>query len=267
MLAVTPESDESRASFVDNLAASIYKQGELANEAEDYRAAADHFLRIRTAAPTSSIRATAEYDAGAALIRLQDWKAAVEVLEAFRSYLPGEQTAARGHQTDRLRLPAERPVVARRRRIRPHRIPVRRSGITQRGAARRGRPLRAIQFPRSRLGCVHPLRQRVSQAGRDGHRDPIQDRRDVQGGARRDALSPELEEIVQRRRRRRIGKDRPDADACGTFGTGPRRAALWGFRCREAAATLRDQPAGQDSSAWMPRSRPWAGWWITESTT
>src|SRR3989449_4122454 len=88
VLAVTPEGDESRAAFVDNLAASIYKQGELANQAQDYRAAADHFLRIRSAAPASSIRATAEYDAGAALIRLQDWTAAVEVLEAFRSAFP-----------------------------------------------------------------------------------------------------------------------------------------------------------------------------------
>src|SRR6266704_560098 len=88
VLAVTPEGDDSRAALVDNLAASIYKQGELANEAQDYRAAADHFLRIRTAAPTSSIRETAEYDAGAALIRMQDWKAAVDVLEAFRTTFP-----------------------------------------------------------------------------------------------------------------------------------------------------------------------------------
>src|SRR5438270_12208981 len=82
-LAVTPESDASHAKFVDNLAASIYKQGELARDAKDYRAAADHFLRIRTAAPTSTIRATAEYDAGGALIELKDWKAAAGVLEAF----------------------------------------------------------------------------------------------------------------------------------------------------------------------------------------
>src|SRR5260370_29645308 len=88
VLTVTPEGDGSRAALVDNLAASIYKQGELANEAKDYRAAADHFLRIRTAAPTSSIRATAEYDAGAALIRMQDWKAAEDVLEAFRTTFP-----------------------------------------------------------------------------------------------------------------------------------------------------------------------------------
>ena len=88
VLLVTPESDESRAGFIDNLAASIYKQGELANQAQDYRAAADHFLRIRTAAPTSTIRPAAEYDAGAALIRLKDWTAAVRVLEAFRNSFP-----------------------------------------------------------------------------------------------------------------------------------------------------------------------------------
>jgi tetratricopeptide (TPR) repeat protein len=88
VLTLTPGDDESYAAFVDNLAASIYKQGELANDAQDYRAAADHFLRIRSSAPTSTIRATAEYDAGAALIRLEDWTAAAAVLEAFRSTFP-----------------------------------------------------------------------------------------------------------------------------------------------------------------------------------
>ena len=93
VLTVTPEGDESRAKFVDNLAASIYKQGEIARNAQDYRAAADHFLRIRTAAPTSTIRPTAEYDAGAALIELKDWKTAAGVLEAFRSSYPKHKMA------------------------------------------------------------------------------------------------------------------------------------------------------------------------------
>jgi tetratricopeptide (TPR) repeat protein len=88
VLAATPATDESRSAIADNLAASIYKQGELANAAQDYRAAADHFLRIRKAAPTSPIRAAAEYDAGAALIKLQDWAAAAGVLEAFRDQYP-----------------------------------------------------------------------------------------------------------------------------------------------------------------------------------
>jgi cellulose synthase operon protein C len=93
VLKVTPAADDSHAKFVDNLAASIYKQGELARSAQDYRAAADHFLRIRTAAPTSTLRATAEYDAGAALIELKDWKSAASVLEAFRSSFPGNKMA------------------------------------------------------------------------------------------------------------------------------------------------------------------------------
>jgi cellulose synthase operon protein C len=93
VLTVTPQGDESRTKFVDNLAASIYKQGEIARNAQDYRAAADHFLRIRTAAPTSTIRATAEYDAGAALIELKDWKSAAGVLDAFRSTYPTHKMA------------------------------------------------------------------------------------------------------------------------------------------------------------------------------
>jgi TolA-binding protein len=88
VLDATPASDESRAPLVENLAASIYKQGEQADQAGDFRTAANHFLRIRQSAPTAKIRAGAEYDAGAALIRLQDWKAAAEVLNAFRQTYP-----------------------------------------------------------------------------------------------------------------------------------------------------------------------------------
>ena len=88
VLAATPAQDASRAELVENLAASIYKQGEAANTAADYRAAANHFLRIKAAAPTSKIRAGAQYDAGAALMRLQDWKVAAQVLDEFRSDNP-----------------------------------------------------------------------------------------------------------------------------------------------------------------------------------
>jgi tetratricopeptide (TPR) repeat protein len=91
VLALTATDDQTRPALVDNLAASIYKQGEQANALQDYRAAADHFLRIKQAAPTSTIRAAAEYDAGAALIRLQDWAAAASVLEAFRSTYPDHE--------------------------------------------------------------------------------------------------------------------------------------------------------------------------------
>ena len=91
VLEVTPQDDKSRPALVENLAASIYKQGEQANELGEYRAAADHFLRVRQAAPTSKICAGAQYDAGAALIRLKDWTAAADVLDTFRRTYPGHE--------------------------------------------------------------------------------------------------------------------------------------------------------------------------------
>jgi len=84
VLDLSPEDDAARQGLYDNLAASIYKQGEQANLLEDHRAAADHFLRIKSAAPTSEIRPSAEYDAATALMKLEDWVAAAEVFRDFR---------------------------------------------------------------------------------------------------------------------------------------------------------------------------------------
>jgi len=91
VLALTPEDDETRAAVVDGLAAAIYKQGEQANLLEDFQGAAAHFLRIKELAPTSTIRSAAEYDAAAALIKVQDWKFAAGVLEEFRTSHPDHE--------------------------------------------------------------------------------------------------------------------------------------------------------------------------------
>jgi TolA-binding protein len=88
VLEATPEADAARAGLVENLAASIYKQGEQANQAGDYRTAANHFVRVKQVAPTSKICAAAEYDAGAALLHLKDWTAAAQVLDEFRRSFP-----------------------------------------------------------------------------------------------------------------------------------------------------------------------------------
>ncbi len=84
----TEADDPARADVIENLAAAIYKQGEAARTAGDHRLAADHFLRVRDAAPQSAIRPAAEYDAGASLIALEDWTQAAAVLEAFREAHP-----------------------------------------------------------------------------------------------------------------------------------------------------------------------------------
>jgi outer membrane protein assembly factor BamD (BamD/ComL family) len=88
VLDATPVGDASHAGLVENLAASIYKQGEQAKQAGDDRTAANHFLRVKQVAPTSKICAAAEYDAGAALMRLKDWTSAAQVLDEFRRSFP-----------------------------------------------------------------------------------------------------------------------------------------------------------------------------------
>jgi TolA-binding protein/Flp pilus assembly protein TadD len=94
VLELTSAEDEERQALVDNLAASIYKQAEQANEAQDYSAAAGHFMRITERAPTSAIRPAAEYDAAAALMKLQNWSAAATVLDAFRAAFPDHELNA-----------------------------------------------------------------------------------------------------------------------------------------------------------------------------
>jgi len=88
VLALTDAKDDSRVKLTENLAASIYKQGEQERKLEKHREAANHFLRIASVAPAAKIRPTAEYDAAASLIILKDWPAAVNVLVDFRKRYP-----------------------------------------------------------------------------------------------------------------------------------------------------------------------------------
>ncbi|WP_303722874.1 tetratricopeptide repeat protein [Malonomonas rubra] len=88
VLDLLPKDDKTRTGLIDNLAASIYKQGEQANAEQNYLAAAEHFLRVGAMAPTSKLRANAEYDAAVALIQLKDWTRSAEVLVAFRDAFP-----------------------------------------------------------------------------------------------------------------------------------------------------------------------------------
>ncbi|GMR00424.1 MAG: tetratricopeptide repeat protein [Zetaproteobacteria bacterium] len=85
VLALTGSNPEDRNGLLNNLAASIYKQGEAANKLQDYKTAAGHFLRISKVAPDSTIRKTAEFDGAAVLIKLNDWPRAAAVLVSFRN--------------------------------------------------------------------------------------------------------------------------------------------------------------------------------------
>lgn len=93
-LAVTPDDGALRAGLAERLAAAVYRQGEQALDAGDEAEAAGHFLRVREVAPGTSIAATAEYDAAAALLRARDWERATQVLERFRDAHADHELAA-----------------------------------------------------------------------------------------------------------------------------------------------------------------------------
>jgi TolA-binding protein len=81
-------NDPERSAIVERLAASIYKQGEQKSKAGDGAAAVDDFLRVSALAPTSKVRANADFDAAALLITQKQWDRAIVVLEGFRHNFP-----------------------------------------------------------------------------------------------------------------------------------------------------------------------------------
>lgn len=94
LMAFYAPDDPQRPEIIERIASSIYKQGELARFELDYAASVEHFLRVATMTPTSSIVPTARYDAAADLMVLEDWPRAVEVLEAFRHDYPQHEYSA-----------------------------------------------------------------------------------------------------------------------------------------------------------------------------
>jgi TolA-binding protein len=94
LLKVMPADAPERAVAIDQLAASVYKQGEKARDAGDLNTAATTFLRVGKVAPQSAIRVNADYDAASAYYELKNWTAAETVLEDFRTRYPQNPLAA-----------------------------------------------------------------------------------------------------------------------------------------------------------------------------
>ncbi|RZV38421.1 MAG: tetratricopeptide repeat protein [Chromatiales bacterium] len=89
---LTPADDAAATQDIkERIASSIYKQGEKARDAGDLETAITHFTRLGEVVPDSEIRATADYDAAAALINLEAWDRASAQLETFRRDYPDSE--------------------------------------------------------------------------------------------------------------------------------------------------------------------------------
>jgi len=87
-LALTAANAAERSGLAERLAAAIYQQGDQARAAGRSAEAANHFERVAEAAPSSSVRVNAQYDAAAARLSQKDWAGAVRLLEDFRQRYP-----------------------------------------------------------------------------------------------------------------------------------------------------------------------------------
>jgi TolA-binding protein len=94
VLARLPAADAARASIEERLAASIYQQAEAQQRAGDAEGAVAGFLRVAQAAPNSTIRVNATYDAAALLLANEQWERAMPVLQGFRRDFPDHPLAA-----------------------------------------------------------------------------------------------------------------------------------------------------------------------------
>lgn len=89
-----PPRDPQRAPLEERLAASIYQQADAQRTAGDTEAAVAGFLRVASAAPGSTIRVNATYDAAALLLAAGQWERAIPVLQGFRRDFPDHPLAA-----------------------------------------------------------------------------------------------------------------------------------------------------------------------------
>lgn len=97
------KKDKQYKAVYDRLAATIYKQGEKAKDAKDYKLASFHFLRVGKTTPAAGIVATAEYDAATMLIEAKNYKAAEDVLVRYRKKYSGTKQFSSG-VTEKLAL-------------------------------------------------------------------------------------------------------------------------------------------------------------------
>lgn len=85
-LSSTPAA--TRKALEERLSASLYQQGDQRRQRGDLDGAARYFLKAAQATSTEALKATAEFDAAAALLELKRWPQAAEVLEGFRKDHP-----------------------------------------------------------------------------------------------------------------------------------------------------------------------------------
>lgn len=92
-LTLWPAQDGRSAEVREKLAASVYKQAELALAQSREEDAIGHFLRVGKVVPESPLRINGHYDAAMKLLELEQWGRAIAVMEDFAKQYPKHELA------------------------------------------------------------------------------------------------------------------------------------------------------------------------------
>lgn len=88
-----PEQRDALPTLRENLAASIYRQGEMAQGAGQLADARSQYLRIVDELPETRVAQSARHDAAMRAIDLQDWGQAADLLQDYRQRYPADAQA------------------------------------------------------------------------------------------------------------------------------------------------------------------------------
>jgi len=92
----TKKQLKTRKTMQEQLASSIYKQGEAERIKGNHQQAAEHFLRVGKTVPGSPTRIIADYDAATEYMTLKQWPTAIVLLETFRKSYPKQKKWRKG---------------------------------------------------------------------------------------------------------------------------------------------------------------------------
>jgi TolA-binding protein len=98
VLAKTDTSERKLYNIDARIATAIYKQGEYSAANGTPEHAVQHFLRVKSVAPQSTVTPLAEFDAAVLLIKHEKYAEAVPILERFHRQYPGHRLQSKAAQ-------------------------------------------------------------------------------------------------------------------------------------------------------------------------
>ena len=99
VLAQTGSAELDRYNINERIATAIYKQGEFSAANGESKQALQHYMRVKSVAPQSTVAPLAQFDAAVLLLKQESFAEAVPILERFLREYPGHRLQSKAAQS------------------------------------------------------------------------------------------------------------------------------------------------------------------------